>query len=272
MSGSLNDFLGEDVPAPEPEVVVVPEAVVEPVAEPVVNDKPADEEVLQPGARVPVAALQAERQQRQDWKEKATRYEGELSAIRPQLDELKDLKAQLAELQKARVEPTAPVVQQAPPEAVPNPVEDPQGFIAYQQRQQQQAMWNERLNLSEAMLRDQMGDADVDAKMSVFKKAMAQNPALRDELSRQPHPYKWAYTQAQRMEAMEKVGSDPEAFVQKRIAEERAKWEAEAGVVAQRAPEPVLPQSLAGARNAGARAIVEQAVPEFEDIFRRKPR
>jgi hypothetical protein len=198
-------------------------------------------------------ALVAERAKRNDHKGRADRLEGEMAALR-------------AEVEAARKSATPPPAAEPPPEpmAVPSPLEDPAGYHAYQQRM----LFNERLNMSEVMVRAQHDD--VDAKLAVFKAAAANNPALRVELTRQVHPYQWVYQQAQRIMAMDEIGTDPAAFRAKVEADIRAKVEAEyaAGVPAAAAPRVTLPQSLGTARSAGPRSTPALNVPEtFDDIL-----
>jgi hypothetical protein len=275
MALELDGFLdGEDAgtlvsDAPVAPATGAPEApVVEPrepkpapaAADPVVKD---DEDHAVPddvaGLR---AAVVAERAKRKDYKGERDRLAGENAAIK-------------AELEASRRAPVAAAPPAPPPEPqavhVPSPLEDPAGYHAFVQR----ALFNERLNNSEAMLRGQLNnDADIDAKLAVFKKAADANPALRSELTRQPNPYRWAYQQAQRIMAMDEIGTDPAAYRTKVEAEiearVRAAVEAEYAAAAP-AGAPVrvhLPQSLGTARSAGARNTpVINVAENFDDIL-----
>lgn len=278
----LNDFLGDDAPEPEAapaepvaETPAVAEAPAEVVEEPIAAaPEPAPEAEAEPedvkGLR---SALVAERKQRQDYKGERDRLAGEIEAMR----------RQVAEAEKARqVVPAAP----APPTPAepatppPDPAVDPVGAFRWQSAQFQQQLWNERLNMSEAMLRQQHGDQDVDEKIALFKAEVAKNPALAHELRAQAHPYRWAYDQAQRIVAMREIGPDPKAYEtklrEKVEAEVRAQLEAQyanapMASVGQPVP-PRLPQSLSGARNAAPRSTaVAEEIP-FEQMFERKRR
>ena len=218
--------------------------------------KPVPEDVA--GLR---SAIQAERAKRNDYKGERDRLQGEAAA----------LKAELEALRRAAATPAPPPVPEraAEPVAIPSPLEDPAGYHAYQE----QRLFNERLNMSEAMLRTQHDDADVDAKIEVFKKAAAANPALRAELTRQPHPFRWAYQQAQRIMAMDEIGDDPAAYRARVETELRARLEAE---YAAAAPAPgqtrvTLPQSLGTARSAGPRSMpVINVAESFDDILAKR--
>jgi len=264
---ALDDFLdpeGAEVLAADASVAsaVEPEPSGEAAREPVEGAKPGDKpgDVIKPDeAATPEpedvtglkSALQATRRERADHKGRAERLEGEMAALRAQLEA-----AQKPPPPEHRPEPVA----------VPSPLEDPAGYHVYMQRQ----LFNERLNTSEAMLRSQHDDADVDAKMAVFKQAADSNPALRSELTRQANPYRWAYQQAQRLMAMEEIGSDPAAFRTRVEAEIRARIEAEfaAGTPAVAGARVHLPQSLGTARSAGPRNTpVINVAEDFADIL-----
>lgn len=266
---TLTSFLGDE-PGEEivDDVATAAEPAVEAPAEPEVTAEPAVETVAaehEPedtkGLR---SALQAERAKRNDYKGERDRLAGEMAA----------LKAQLEAAQRPAAAAPAPVQRQEPM-AVPSPVEDPAGYHAFIQRTE----FNNRLNFSEALLRDKVGDdADVDAKIALWKSAAEKNPAMQAELVRQPHPYQWVYREATKLAALAEIGDDPAAFRAKAEADIRAKVRAEieaeyagAAPAATAAPRVTLPQSLGTARSAAPRATVQDA-PAFEDIFARRKR
>jgi len=255
----LDDFLGGTEPEEEKPIVaesVEPEAAPEPEAEPEPEAKPEPTETPEPGDVTGLkSALQAERAKRNDYKSEAARLAGELAAI----------KAQMAEAAKAP--PPAPVQQSAPvvPAAIPNPIEDPQGYHAHIQ----QTLFNDRLNMSEAMLRQSVGnDEDVDAKREKFRQMAEANPTLRAELQKAAHPYKFVYDTASKALAMDEIG-DPTSYRAKLEAEIREKVMAEmAGSAPAPQPRVVLPQSLGTARSAGSRNTPVINVPEsLDDIL-----
>lgn len=271
MATNLDDFLdpeaGGAAPADPPAADPVPagEAVgadpaPKPLADPAPDPDPPEE--IPEDLRGTREALLAERAKRKDWKGQAERASGELTALR----------AELEAARKVAAAPPAPAPAPAPEPraevAVPNPIEDPAGYHAYNQRM----LYNERLNMSEMMLRAQVDD--LDEKMTVFKKAADANPALRAELTRQVHPYKFAYEHAKKVMAMEEVGDDPAAFRTKLEAEIRAKVEAEYAAAGNGSgADPVrpaalhIPRSLGTAPSSAPRMAAVQEVPEFEDIF-----
>jgi hypothetical protein len=194
------------------------------------------------GTTVPLKALEEERKNRQDWKEKAIRFE----------EELKHLRAQPQQPQGQQ--------QQAPVE------------MDFDMR-----LLNERLNTSEMLLRAK--HEDVDDKLKVFQEAATKNPALGAELLQQRHPYEWMYKQAQRIQAMNEIGEDPAAYRERVRAEIEAELKGAqaaapeqqpAAVAAQVAVKPTIPQSLATARSAAPRTAQAWTGPtSLNDILKR---
>ena len=208
-------------------------------------------------------ALQATRAKRNDYKGDRDRLTGELTAT----------KAQLEAALKAPPAPAQPTPAADPPAAVvvPNPLEDPQGYHAHTQR----TMFNERLNFSEAIFREGKDPADVNAKVAAFKAAADANPALRAELTRQSHPYKWVYDQGANALAMSEIGTDPAAYKARMKAELLAELEAEnagaAPVIG--APAVRLPRSLATTPSSAPRMqAIEEAPTDLDEILGRRKR
>jgi len=276
MAGSLDAFLKDGTqPAAEPatpaatepppaasEAAAAPEAPTDPQAAPASPDAPETPSQTdgaatpQPGdpRTVPLDALEGERRQRQDWKERAVKAETEAAALR------KDLEA-------AR---TAPATTPAPPQ-MPNlppidPAQDPQGYHA----RIQSTLLNERLNMSELVARQALGPERVDALITEFQTAAKDDPSLYAKLYAQPHPYGWLAEQVERIQ----LARDPAAYK----AKLRGEWEAEMAAKATPAATPVSPAaglqpSLAGVRSAAARSQPAfSGPPDMADVFARRPR
>ncbi len=248
---------------PEPAAETTQDTPAPPAEASTVDDEPRDVKGLR-------EALTAERSKRNDYKGERDRLQGEIAAMKAQIEALAKAPPAPPPV-AAAVSPPAPP---PPTEKPPNPIEDPEGFVAFQQRQQRELMFNERLNMSEAMLRQQHGDDDVDAKIAVFKEAAAANPALQAELRNQVHPYRWAYEHAQRLQAMKEIGPDPKAYEAKMReqieADIRAKLEAEYANRPMNTPPaaPVnIPTSLGTARSAAPRMGAPVTAPAFEDLW-----
>lgn len=158
--------------------------------------------------------------------------------------------------------------QQQPP---PKPVdlyEDPDRFRSGILSEAQQIALNERLNMSEMMIRDTKDDAE--AVIAEFMAATQSNPALREQAMKQAHPYKYIYDEGKRMLAMKEIG-DPVAYKEKLRAELLAEL-GNQGKPAEEQPAPVqLPTSLANARSAAPRnATTWQGPTPINDILARK--
>lgn len=250
----LEAFLAEAIPTeaaptaptPEPAPTPAPEAKA-PQAKP--EDDDADPPApIEGEAVVPRRALEAERHKRQDWKEKASRYEGENAELRRQLEAAK----------APPPAPPQPHPTQFPtlPE-LPDPNVDPIGFVQKQAERQQWFALNDRMNFSETLVREKIG-TKLDGYVDDFKRAMETDPTLGGKLAMQRHPFEWLVKEVDRLRVLRDVGDDPASFRERLIAEERAKWEQEAAqrgpAVPQAAPLPNMAPSLATARSVASRS------------------
>lgn len=235
MNDELNGFLNEGSQEPQVEESQAQEAspeveVQEPQGEPT---SPSTDK------HVPLAALEAERNQRKDWKEKAIRAEAERDALRAQYERA----AQPAQQEERPVDPIQVM---------------------------QQRMIDQHYNTS--MLLAKQSYKDLDEKVEVFMEAAKANPALVAAMQQQPHPYEFAYREAERIMLQKEMGNDPSAFRAKIEAELREKILAEMGQApqsAQASGAPRIPQSLAGARSSAARtAGAFSGPPSLDDILK----
>lgn len=209
-----------------------------------IEQQPAQQVEQQPGAQegaappaagterhVPLEALEAERKGRQDWKEKATRYEEQLRA---RDEELARLRGQ---------------------------AQQPQ-----QQFSEADLARNERFNTSEMLVREKYPDTD--EVVATFREAAARNPALGAAMHAHPHPWKFAYEEGKRLRFAAEIGNDPEAYRKKLREEVLAELQkSQGGQPAAAAPAP-LPQSLAGARSAGARGATWTGPTPLDAMFK----
>lgn len=289
----LDDFLGGEEPAPIEAVIEeatgttpVIEAPAEPVkteaepkAEAAAPETPAVAEEPEPedvkGLR---SALVAERKQRQDYKGERDRLQGEIAAMKAQMEALSKAQQQAVQAPQAPVQQAAPVPIPPPP----NPVEDPEGYAAWFENRQA----NVRANISERVLRAEVkNDAEINAKIALFREAAEANPNLGVMLRVHPEPYRYAYEmgkqieqqradQAKRDAMLKELGDTPDlaAYKEKIAAEVRAQLEAEyANAPMNARPAPVvLPQSLGTARSAAPRAMEPVSAPSFDEVFQRR--
>lgn len=219
------------------------------------------------GARVPVAALQAERQ-------KVKRYTEEVADFRKQLAESNAAsQRQIAEL----VEALKPRQEPAP---TPDFFENPQAATRHELTQ---AVTPEFERINQTLMANaqivaglKYGDDKVAEAEQAFIVAMQSrtlDPSEYQRVVNSPNRYAAAAEWHKRQQAQAEIGNDPVAFRAKVEAEIRAKLEAEMnGGNGQARPAPgVTPSNLAGARNMGARTGPAWSGPStIDDIFSRR--
>jgi len=270
MASELEAFLAEArteaQQAPEPTPTEPPEpppAAPEPEPAPA---PPADSDDAEPPAAldgeavIPRRAYEDERRKRQDWKAKASKYEGEIAELRRQL-----------EARQAPPAPPAPApapVRMTPVAAI-NPVQDPAGFAEAQMR----AQINHQLNVSEMLLRDKLGDEAVDGYISEFQELARADPLLSHKMYAERNPYGFVKREVDRVRREREMGDDPDAYIQRRIDAERERWEQERAAAAPPpapppAPIPALQPSLANTRSVAARSAPQwSGEPSLEDVL-----
>lgn len=187
---------------PEPEKAKEPEAP--PAPEP---DK---------AANVPIAALMAERDKRQQ------------------------LQRELEELRKQQPEPEKADF-----------YTDPQRFVRDEVSRVQQEANNRLLAALEAHARS--SHEDYDEVMAEVKAYAETNPAVAAEIMSSANPALSAYQYGKKLRALKEI-DDPEAYKAKVIAEARAQWEAElaAKEEAKRKAADAIPPDLSTARSPAA--------------------
>lgn len=201
-----------------------PEAVAE--AAPEASAPPAQQEA----AQVPVAALQDERQKRQQAEDRLRQYDEYFARLQaqsqqqPAPDMFEDpdgFKARLAaDLRAELMQELGPVVQQ-------------HGTLT-------------RAEVSEMLARQK--HEDYDDKIEVFKEAMQANPFLIEQLKQAPDPATFAYNAANKyLEAKQYGGVSPSR--EQIEAELREKIMAEVGL-----SRPQAPSTFAGDRSVGSRS------------------
>jgi hypothetical protein len=164
---------------------------------------------------VPLAALEAERRGRQDWKERATRAE--------------ERARMLEEQQQARAT-----------QGEPQQVDPLQAMEA--------RFVNLTLNASERMARKTYGDEAVNQAFERFRAATEKNPLLHQQAMSSADPWDFVVQEAQRMSVLEEVGSDPKAYRERLKAELMAELQKTTPAALN------LPSSLAGARSTATRS------------------
>jgi hypothetical protein len=138
-------------------------------------------------------------------------------------------------------------VQQAPqqPVAPPDIFENPEGYTQYFQNQIAQTALNDRLNLSEEMVRQSTGDETVNAAQEWGRQMLAANPMFAQTFYAQRNPYGFLVGEYKRSQTLSQLGNADPSEVEQFI-----KWR-EAQQAPQTTPQPqAVPTSLASAQSA----------------------
>lgn len=138
-----------------------------------------------------------------------------LTALQETRDQLRDLKAQMKEMQ---VKPE--------PQKAPDMFADPEGYQKFQTSQFQAALQNERLNMSEALAVDKFGAEKVEAMVAAVKS----DPALQaqwGQVANSANPYASMMKIYDQHRVAAEIGSDPEAYKAKIRDEIKAEIQAE---------------------------------------------
>lgn len=174
---------------------------------------------------VPVTALLDEREKRQAAQREAEEARKQMAVIEAKLREL-----------------------QTPKEA-PDFYSDPEAAIQGHTQKLQEQLWDDKLNMSEAMAVDKFGAEAVEEAKAAFISAVQSDPTLYQRLRTQAHPYAFVMDWHKREKFLSEV-KDPDVWreEQMRLLREQIAKEAE-GLST---PKPTLPPaSLAKAPSAG---------------------
>lgn len=210
-----------ELPEPEPEQKS-PEGTGEDAAPPAATEeKPSS---------IPVTALLDEREKRQ----RAERDLEELRAWRAKAEQ---------EQRDAQQKAWAERNQQKPPDLY----DDPDKRLQYERQQAQAMVWNERLNMSEMVVRSSVGDEVVDAAVAAFGQEVQRNPTLYQEMQQQRNPYDFVVKWHKRHQFLSEVG-DPDAW--REAERQRIREEVLAESNPQPSPAKAPPGSLASAPSA----------------------
>lgn len=224
--GNLPFLNDEGLPGAAQDAAPVQEAAPEPAPPP---EEPKGEPAAPPAAVeqadkfIPITALLDEREKRQQAAKEA-----------------EELRRKLDEIQRA----------QEPKAKEPDFYEDPEGRLARERQEMQKALFNERLNISEALARQAHGDELVSAAQVAFAEEAGRNPFLREELQRQANPYGFVVQWHKRQSVLSKLGDDPEAYIEAQVQARLAAMQQQAQPVQSRPAAP--PPSLASAPGSGA--------------------
>lgn len=205
----------EETPKPEP----VEEAPVEP-EQTEQEPEPAPQE--QEARHVPISAMLDERDKRKALEAERDRYKQELEQAR-----------------------------QKPVQNVPDPYDDPQGFAAYQEQRVQEAVTQQRFQMSELMAKQVHGEETVTKASEWALEKANSDPAFAAAYHRQAHPIDWIVQQHKRDALYSQLPTDVSSLdelIEREIARRSASVAAPAPAVAQTqqaTPPAKVPRSLA---------------------------
>jgi hypothetical protein len=229
MSELLDTVLSAEPETVEPEPVVEPEPAPEPEPE-TPEPEPAPEPSPEPQPEEPEARHVP------------------LSVFLDARDREKELKRRVAELEAQ----SAP---QAPPEDMPDPIDDPRGFAAWQTQQVEQRIVAERFTMSDIMAKQVHGEEAVKTAAEwAFEKAKA-DPAFHLAYMRQPHPLDWIVREHKRQGLVSEIGDNVDDW----FAREAAKRGYVQGAPVAAAPAPAVVTPQQAARPAPPRSIASDA-------------
>lgn len=170
---------------------------------------------------------------------------GLIAALKVTRKELQDLKAWKSEQEQKQTQ-----------SAKPDQFEDPEGYENWKDQQTQTALWNNKVQLSEAMARQQYGDEEYDKAYEAFIEEANGNPAVAQGVGTALSPAHYAYEQGMKAIQRKEMG-DPATFAERKFQEgyEKAKAELKETVDAQvkSALAELLPTSLATEQSQGDR-------------------
>lgn len=177
-----------------------------------------------------------------------------IAALKDERAKRQAIEAELARLRE----------QQAKPAPMPSPVDDPEGYA----RHVAEVAFNEKLNVSEMLVRKEHAPEAVDEVIALFRAEAERNPAIGMRLRSELHPWDWMMKEAARIKARQEIGDDPVAYRDRIRQELMAEMQANKPAVAA-SPPTTLPKSLAAERSVGARTSDTYAgPPPIDEIVR----
>lgn len=257
----MADFLDQAFPeaeGAEPEVVEAPAPAPEPVAEapepepvtPEVHEQTAPEE-RQPGY-VPLAAMMDERDQKKDERNRRIALEAELDQLRQ------------SQQQK---------------QAIPDAYDDPEGYLAFQQQHLQQALQQQKMELSHHWAVEKYGKDGVEEARSWALEKAQKDPGFRAmleaEMPMQAMPFDWIVQQHKRNGLYSQLPTDVSSLdelIEREIAKRGLNAPAAVAPVAatlQPAPKTAMPPRSIASDSSPISAKEPAAPADFSAIFQR---
>lgn len=118
-----------------------------------------------------------------------------------------DTRDELKELKRYKAEQEAKLQQQQAPKA-PDPIDDPDGFAAYQDRRFQQQLAAQKFEMSDTLAKQTHGDEVVKNATEWALKKAESDPVFASQYMREPHPIDWMVRQHQRDSFVSQLPTD----------------------------------------------------------------
>jgi hypothetical protein len=165
-----------------------------------------------------------------------------LQALHETRDEVKALKQQLAAITQPQQQPQT--------YQAPDMFENPEGWQAHIQNTIAQTTLNDRLNVSEEIVRQSAGNETVNAAQEWGRQMLTHNPMFAQIFYGQRNPYGFLVKEHQRFRAISQLGDDPKQL------DDFLAWKSTQGGQSQPGPranpqQPAPPRSIASATSAG---------------------
>ena len=215
--------------------------------------------------KVPVAALQKEREKAKRYTEQVADFERKLSEQGQQWQQRFD--QLVASLRPEQPAPQAPDFWEAPDQAIDH-------RLSQAVQPLQHAVVEQREQFSRLLATEKFGEDAINEAyqaLAQMKGTPEFEPTYRQIMS-SPHPYGALVNWRQKQQVLSEIGSDPAAYKEKLKAELLAEMQQQNGGAQQSAPQPqAMPSNFATARNVGNRSGPAWAGPTpLADIFARK--
>lgn len=224
------------------------------------------------------AAVQDERRKRREYEAKVAEYEKSVAEHKRQIEEERRLRQEWETNARALYARDQQWQKLQQKQQRPDPLLDPEAALQHQQQQYQnelahelasrdRAIYETRVEMSQALMRSQ--HQDYDDIEAIFADEMARDPQLEAQLLAQSMPAKFAYDVGKRIKLNREMGNDPDAYIQRKIAEALA-----ANAQQQTAPTvPMVPTVPTASRPASPQSLarVPSVAPRSQPSFTGPP-
>lgn len=165
------------------------------------------------------------------------------------------------------------------PVEMPDPVDDPHGFAAWQNGQVQEALIAERFNMSDMMAKQVHGAEVVKTAAEWATERARTDPAFRMSYMQQPHPLDWIVREHKRSGLISEIGDNVDDWFAREAAKRGFQPSvpnaaATPVVAAQAQPAPLVPsppRSLASepGKGGGVKEVPTGPMAALEAVFQR---